>query len=237
MRGQTVLADVDESLRALLASSTFPGQTVRVDLDAPNKEWSGRRTAPGLNLFLADIRENLELRRVDPIEIRNDEGHVTARQPHPRYYALTYVLTAWAATVEDEHRLLGSALTALLRSDYMPDAVSTGLLAEQIKAGYPVRLRVGGTLFTERMATELWSSLGSDYRPSISVTVIVPFPAGAAVPAGPPQTQPPQVRVTDTREPATSEVISGAQPQAPEAGIRTRARADRRSGDYQAGTP
>ncbi len=229
-----MLADVDESLRALLASSTFPGQTVRVDLDAPNKDWSGRRTAPGLNLFLADIRENLELRRVDPIEIRNDDGQVTARQPHPRYYALTYVLTAWAATVEDEHRLLGSALTCLLRSDYLPDAVSTGLLAQQIKAGYPVRLRVGGTLFTERMATELWSSLGSDYRPSISVTVIVPFPAGETTPAGPPQTQPPQVRVTDTREPATTEIVRGPQPQGTETGIRTRARADLRAADDQA---
>lgn len=219
-----MLADVDESLRALLAADTFPGQSVRVDLDAPNKEWSGRRTAPGLNLFLADIRENLELRRVDPIEVRNNDGQVTSRQPHPRYYALTYVLTAWAATVEDEHRLLGSALVALLRSDFLPDHFSTGQLAEQIQAGYPVRLRVGGTLFTERMATELWSSLGSDYRPSISVTVIVPFPAGTPMPAGPPQTQPPVVRISDTEQPARTESIRGRSPQHPENGLRTRTR-------------
>lgn len=228
-----MLADVDESLRSLLASSTFPGQTVRVDLDAPNKDWSGRRTAPGLNLFLADIRENLELRRVDPVEIRNGDGQVTSRMPHPRYYALTYVLTAWASTVEDEHRLLGSALAALLRSDYLPDSVSTGLLAQQIKAGYPVRVRVGGTLFTERMATELWSSLGSDYRPSISVTVIVPFPAGLPIPAGPPQTQPPQVRLTDTRNADTTESVHGASPHAPDGSLRTRARPDSRSSQDQ----
>jgi hypothetical protein len=87
-----------------------------------------------------------------------------------------------------------------------------------------VRLRVGGPLFTERMATELWSSLGSDYRPSISVTVIVPFPAGTPMPAGPPQTQPPVVRISDTEQPARAESVRGRSPRHPETGLRTRTR-------------
>ena len=209
-----MLADVDETLRNLLASSTLAGESVRVDLDAPNRDWSGRRSVPTLNLFLADIRENLDMRRSDPQEITNADGQVTARQARPRYYALTYVLTAWAGTPEDEHRLLGAALVALLRHDYLPADICRGMLAELSRSGFAVRLRVGGTLFTERMATELWSALGTDYRPSLSVTVHTPVPTGVPIPAGPPQTQPPAFAINGTQTSAVHEDFRGPMPTA-----------------------
>ena len=210
--GAPVLADVDETLRSLLATQTLPGEQVRVDLDAPNRDWSGRRSVPTLNLFLADIRENLDMRRSDPREITDAQGNVTARQARPRYYALTYVLTAWAGTPEDEHRLLGAALVALLRHDFLPAESCRGALADLSREGFAVRVRVGGTLFTERMATELWSALGSDYRPSLSVTIHTPIPTGVPIPAGPPQTQPPAFAVEGTRTSSAREVVRGPMP-------------------------
>ena len=224
--GAPVLADVDETLRNLLGSQTLPGEQVRVDLDAPNRDWSGRRSVPTLNLFLADIRENLDMRRSDPREITDAQGNVTARQARPRYYALTYVLTAWAGTPEDEHRLLGAALVALLRHDYLPAEICRGGLADLSREGFAVRVRVGGTLFTERMATELWSALGSDYRPSLSVTVHTPVPTGVPIPAGPPQTQPPAFSVEGTRTSTAREVVRGPMPGGPPPGEPDRATGD-----------
>ena len=55
----TMLADLDEALRALLrrelAEHGFEG--VEVVFDAPTKEWSASLSAPTVNLFLYDLRE------------------------------------------------------------------------------------------------------------------------------------------------------------------------------------
>jgi hypothetical protein len=82
---------------------------------------------------------------------------------------------------------------------------------------------VGGKIFSDRFATELWSAMGTDYHPFLSVVVSLPVAAGVAEPAGPPQTVPPQIVVSSTDDPIL-DVIRGRDPEAPEAGIRTRRR-------------
>src|SRR4051794_14493595 len=55
----TMLADLDEALRALLRRELgrhgFDG--VEVAFDAPAKDWSATLSAPTVNLFLYDLRE------------------------------------------------------------------------------------------------------------------------------------------------------------------------------------
>ena len=60
----TMLADLDESLRELLKRELgrhgFDG--VDIVFDAPTKEWAAGLSSPTVNLFLYDLRENLEKR-------------------------------------------------------------------------------------------------------------------------------------------------------------------------------
>ncbi len=63
-----MLADVDRAVAALLESERLGGQAAKVAFDAPKKEWAAARTAPTLNLFLADIREDLTRRTTTLIE-------------------------------------------------------------------------------------------------------------------------------------------------------------------------
>ena len=57
-----MLSDLDAALKNYLQNETILGQSVQVSLDPPTKDWSARRTGAVLNLFLADIREDVDRR-------------------------------------------------------------------------------------------------------------------------------------------------------------------------------
>jgi hypothetical protein len=220
-----MLADLDSALSRYLTEETLPGQSIKVELDPPTKDWASRRTGPVLNLFLADVREDLDRRTVNPRELVNDNGQVTARVAPLRFYAVTYLLTAWTATPEDDHQLLGSALIALLKQDIVPPSYIGGQLASIVGTGFSITTRIGGKTFTERMVTELMTAIGGDYRPTLSIVASIPVPTGTPAAAGPPQTAPPAIKVGNTETGASSEV-RGRNPADPNAGVRTRTRPD-----------
>ena len=218
-----MLADLDAALSTYLSTQTLDGQTIRVELDPPTKDWAARRTGPVLNLFLADIREDLDRRTVTPRELINESGMVQARLAPIRFYSVTYLLTAWTTTPEDDHQLLGSSLIALLRQDVIPVEYCGGKLAEMVGEGYSITTRIGGKTFTERMVTELMTAIGGDYRPTLSIVASIPVPTGTPVEAGPPQTEPPVIKVGDM-DSGASTVARGRNPEDPDAGLRTRTR-------------
>ena len=147
-----MLSDLDAALKNYLQNETIPGQSVQVALDPPTKDWAARRTGAVLNLFLADIREDVDRRDVNLREITNDQGVVVARQQANRFYLVTYLLTAWTSTPEDDHRLLGLALVAMLRQDYLPFEYVTGDLSGLVGAGFPLTTRVGLRAMNERVS-------------------------------------------------------------------------------------
>src|SRR3979490_57261 len=118
-----MIQDVEESLRALVKRDALNGSKADVAFDAPNKEWSSRRNTPTVDLYLYDIREDLERREVMWEDIRGearDPGVVTERRPPPRRFKLSYLVTAWTQRPEDEHRLLSSLLACFLRHPTLP---------------------------------------------------------------------------------------------------------------------
>src|SRR5213596_3939990 len=136
----SMIQDVDESLRALVKRDALNGSKADVAFDAPNKEWSSRRNTPTVDLYLYDIREDLEQREVMWEDIRGDSRDsrlITERRPPPRRFKLSYLVTAWTQRPEDEHRLLSALLVCFLRYDALPAELLRGPLAE---IGLPVPL-------------------------------------------------------------------------------------------------
>lgn len=222
-----MFADVDATLRAILRTQTLPGQSIPVDLEAPTKEWAARRTGPTINLYLADVREDIDRRSTGRIPVLDAEGTVTSRRLPRRWFQATYVITAWANSPEDEHELLSSVLATMLRYEFIPPELGEGRLPAMYANGEVVMLRPGGRVFSDRFATELWSAVGADYRPFISLVATIPFPWGMDEAAGPPQTQPPQVRLGSGTDPEVPplETVQGRAPGTPPTGsIRTRGR-------------
>lgn len=167
-----MIHEVDEAIRRLLADGGVPGGGGELVFDAPTTEWTARRSAPTVNVFLYDIREDLGRRRTGQSEVHDDAGMVVGWRDPPRWYELSYLVTAWTNRSVDEHRLLSEALTVLTRTEIFAPQWLTGTLAE---LGLSVRLAAAGPVSEGRAATDVWSALGGELKPAIDLRVTAPL--------------------------------------------------------------
>jgi hypothetical protein len=127
-----VIQDADNSLKALLVQKVpIDINAIDIRFEVPTKEWSATVTKPTINLFLYDVRENHELRS-NQRYLSSVANATTATESRPPVRIdLCYMITAWTADVSDEHQLLGSLLTTLLRFPIVPPEVLSGSLSSQ----------------------------------------------------------------------------------------------------------
>jgi hypothetical protein len=164
-----MLDDLDEVLRQLLVRELpIKNSEVEIKFDQPRREWSARLSRPTLNLFLHDIRENQKLRQAQPAwELQHNANGTVTQRRKPVRVDLHYMMTAWAAEAEDEHRLLGRALMALFRFPNLPDE----LLPESLKQ-QPVAIPFMVAQYDElRNPTDIWNVLDNEMRPAIALIV------------------------------------------------------------------
>src|SRR5471032_142163 len=109
-----MIQDVDETLKELLVQKVpIDLSVIDITFDTPTKDWSAAVTKPTINLFLYEVRENLELRSSERTFIRNGNTAVESRAPVR--VDLAYLITVWTTDISDEHQLLGRVLAALLQ--------------------------------------------------------------------------------------------------------------------------
>src|SRR2546428_7140887 len=200
-----MIQDVDESLRALVKRDALNGSKADVAFDAPTKEWSSRRNTPTVDLYLYDIREDLEQREVMWESVRDDSGFITERRPPARRFKLSYLVTAWTQRPEDEHRLLSSLLSCFLRNQTMPVELIAGSL---VGARLPITLSIALPPPQDRSISDVWSAMGGELKASLDLVVNAPFEIKVAVPAGPPVLEEP--RFTYARPDGETEDSTGS---------------------------
>lgn len=185
-----MIHDVDESLRALVRRDALNGSGVEVAFEAPTKEWVARRNAPVVNLYLYDIREDLSRRETSWEEVRDESGRVTERRLPPRRYRLSYLVTAWTARPEDEHRLLSALLGCFVRHEYLPAELLAGTLeGEEL----PILLTVALPPTDDRSIADTWSAMGGELKPSLDLVVTAPMNIARSIAAGPPVLEEPRL--------------------------------------------
>lgn len=178
-----MIHDVDQVLRSLIGGHALPGVITDIEFAAPTKDWAARRNSPTVNLYLYDIREDVSRRERGLVSVRNAEGRVVQRRQPPRWFRLSYLVTAWTARPEDEHRLLSAVLTLLLRHETLPQDELTGELSE---LGFELPLSVAVPPVESRSLADVWSALGGELKPSLDVVAVVPFPISPEYPAASP---------------------------------------------------
>jgi len=178
-----MIHEVDEALRVLFRADPLAGGQVTVVFDAPTRDWAAKVNAPTVNLYLYDIREDMRRRERGLLNEYDEHGTVTARRRPPRYFKLSYLITAWTRRPEDEHRLLSSLLLCLLRYEALPADRLTGTLAE---LGVSVPMSVALPPPEDRSFADVWSALGGELKPSLDLVVSVPVTESPVYPAGPP---------------------------------------------------
>ncbi|MFC5730648.1 MULTISPECIES: DUF4255 domain-containing protein [Nocardioides] len=177
-----MLSQVDDALREIVRGDAVDAD-IDVVFDAPTKDWAARRNAPTVNLYLYDIREDTKHRATGFLERLDDTGRVVARIPAPRFFKLSYLVTAWTQRPEDEHRLLDGLLRAFIKYDALPDHLVVGPLAEPHE---PVKVTIGLPPPEDRAFADVWSALGGELKPSLDLVVVAPVFTGKVYEAGPP---------------------------------------------------
>jgi Pvc16 N-terminal domain len=178
-----VIHEVDEMLKRVLQGGPLSGTEVEIVFDAPTRDWAARRNIPTIDAYLYDIREDIARRERGAVPVRDEHGVVLRRRQPPRWFRLSYLVTAWTKGPQDEHRLLSAVLSTLLRHEVMPPEELTGALAA---LGLAVPVTVGVPPIESRSLADIWSALGGELKPSLDVVVTAPFPVSPEYEAGPP---------------------------------------------------
>ncbi len=190
-----VIHDVDQLLEKLVRRDALNGSSVDLVFDAPTKDWTARRSGPAVDLYLYDIREDLQRRVPAWEDIRDKQGTVTRRRQPPRRFRLAYLVTAWTQRPEDEHRLLSTLLACFLRN---PMIKAEDLGAPLDEADLPVYIEVGQPASQERSLADIWSALGGELKPSLDLVVIAPIVVDSDAYIGPPIQEGPSLGISST---------------------------------------
>jgi hypothetical protein len=164
-----VIDDLSIALKSLLTPA-MGGADIDIVFDQPTEAFKPARTT--LNLFLYDIRENLELRTTEPrVEPRATEK-VAIRRPLFRI-ACSYLITAWVSSGDEpplrEQRLLSQALLLLKQYPTIPAAFLPASLRDQHP---PLPLMVAQADGLQR-PHEFWTAIGNKLRPSVTATITI----------------------------------------------------------------
>jgi hypothetical protein len=165
-----VIAEIDDALKDLLLRElpVRKGE-IEVAFDQPSREWSSQLNKPAVNLYLFDIKENVELRASEQLVAEKRDNGTIAIRRNPVRIDLFYLVTCWTRNIQDQHRLLSNVLISLLRNPTFPE----DLLPEQLKnQALPMRIKAAqGEIIAN--ITDLWSTLNNEMRPGIRLTVTI----------------------------------------------------------------
>jgi hypothetical protein len=173
-----VIRDLSLTLRAVLTQPRLPTDlaAAQIAFDRPGENFTPGQST--VNLFLYDIRENVELRNPEPT-IERVNGHAV-RRPPPMRVACTYLVTAWpvggAELPLQEHRLLAQTLQVFARYPTIPAL----FLQDSLKGQQPPLPLVTSRTDGLKEPAEFWSALGGRLRPSLSLTVTIGLEVFAA---------------------------------------------------------
>jgi hypothetical protein len=204
-----VIHEVDSALRSLVERE-IGSRDAEIVFDAPTRDWAGRRNSPTIDIYLYDIREDMRRRERGMINEYDRNVRVVARHLPPRYFKLSYLVTAWTQRPEDEHRLLSSLLSCFLRFDALPTDVLSGPLAEM---NIPVPMTIALPPPEDRAFADVWSALGGELKPSLDIVVSTPVDTGQHYEVGPPVQEPARLSIGGSAGWPPVERAGGARPE------------------------
>jgi len=167
-----MIHEIDETLRSIVKRDVINGSDVEVVFDAPTKDWASRRNTPTIDMYLYDIREDVKRRLNGEVMVRDETGRAKGVRTLPRYFKLSYLITAWTQRAEDEHRLLSGMLACFLRNDRIPIEWLTGTLQEN---GWPLNVSIALPPPEDRALSDVWSALGGELKPSLDLVITTPI--------------------------------------------------------------
>jgi Pvc16 N-terminal domain len=171
-----MIDDLDRAVEELLKRELSPGlvEQVGISFAAPDSEFPPSSvTLPAVDLFLYDVRENLELRNTGWTVEHREDGTAWRRR-NPVRVDCSYLITAWASEGSttralDEHRLLSEVMKVLLKHPTIPEVLLQGSLKGQ-EPPLPSSTLQPGRL---QSVSEFWQALGGKPKAALNYTVTI----------------------------------------------------------------
>jgi len=161
-----MINDLDETLKQLLVKKAgLDPAEVDISFDIPTRDWSTPVTRPTVNLYLYDLRENRQLRETYWDDEVGEDGRVSMKR-RPLRIDLSYMITCWTSSAEDQHRLLWRVVETFFRYSPIPDDVLVGDLQQLT---HPVRTDVAQPDGVLKNVSDFWGALENQLRPSVSL--------------------------------------------------------------------
>ena len=165
---------LDETIKALLKRDlpSALAEQVQISFGTPDDQFPPQSvTLPAIDLFLYDVRENLNLRSNEVYVERRGDGTAT-RTRAPVRVDFSYLVTAWPSAsvpdpAEDEHRLLGEVMRVLLRyRTILEEVLQNDLRGQEVPL--PVSSLQPGRL---QSMGEFWQALGGKPKAALNYQV------------------------------------------------------------------
>lgn len=174
-----MIDDLDRTIAALLRHEEHglpPTLTeqVQISFATPDDQFPPQSvTLPAIDLFLYDVRENLELRDNEWL-VERDGSHRAVRQRPPARVDCSYLITAWPSEstpnpAEDDHRLLGEVMKVLLGHRTLPEVVLAGSLVGQKPPLPAVSLQPGHL----DSVADFWQAMGGKPKAALNYVVTI----------------------------------------------------------------
>lgn len=154
---------------------------IDISFEMPTKAWSGGLTKTTVNLYLFDLRENTELRDSVWALSAHGDGTVTQKKAPVRidlfYMGTVYSVKEKKEKILEEHRLLGSILSAVHTYAFIPE---NPYLIDNLPEATPPLPRipieaVHPKFLDEQGGMQLWSAVDQFMKPAVFIKVTVPI--------------------------------------------------------------
>jgi hypothetical protein len=169
-----MIDDVDKTIAALLKKELPAELSEKISFAIPDDQFPPPSiTPPAIDLFLYDIRENLELRSNEAVTESRGNGMIVRRQA-PVRVDFSYLVTAWPShsvpdPAQQEHWMLGEVMKVLLRHRRIPENFLAGVLVGQDPLLPTTSLQPS---YLQSMG-EFWQALGGKPKVALNYTVTV----------------------------------------------------------------
>lgn len=166
-----MLHEVTESLEAFFKQPGLdpPLRDAAIRFDRPSDPYAFDQDT--VNVFLYEVRENLELRSNEPVT-RRVGGQSLVEPPAFRANCM-YLITAWPVGNTDlpkkEHKLLGQVLQLIAGSPVIPPDFLTSALQSQEPPLPMLMVQPDGV----RNPAEFWTAIGNRIKASLLLSVTV----------------------------------------------------------------
>lgn len=153
----------DGITRLLRATLPLPTEQGDISFEAPSSTWSAGVNRLTVNAFLFGVARSGQPPRVQPHRPGPD-GRLERRFALPMVQ-LSYLVSAWAGSVRDEHALLGDVLTRLLAHPTIPP--------EHVPAALDSAVQLALAAEDTARPREVWSGIGGHLKASFVLQATV----------------------------------------------------------------